>query len=71
MQPISYGCWYYVLKNNPVYKVMPIVTFGIPLTGFLAAIFLLGEEPTRELLVGGVIILIGVSMTLYTKQKSK
>ena len=71
MQPISYGCWYYVLKKNPVYKVMPIVTFGIPLTGFLAAIFLLGEEPTRELLVGGVIILIGVSMTLFTKQKFK
>tara|TARA_B100000686_G_scaffold323893_1_gene379078 strand:+ start:49 stop:909 length:861 start_codon:yes stop_codon:yes gene_type:complete len=71
MQPISYGCWYYVLKKNPVYKVMPIVTFGIPLTGFLAAIYLLGEEPTRELLVGGVIILIGVSMTLFTKKKVK
>ena len=60
MQPISYGCFYYVLKNNPLYKVLPIVTMGIPLTGLLAAIFILGEEPTRELFIGGAIILLGV-----------
>ena len=24
MQPITYGCFYYVLKNNPLYKVLPI-----------------------------------------------
>ena len=30
MQPITYGCFYYVLKNNPLYKVLPIVTMGIP-----------------------------------------
>ena len=50
MQPITYGCFYYVLKNNPLYKVLPIVTMGIPPTGLLAAIFLLGEKPTAELL---------------------
>ena len=71
MQPISYGCWYYVLKNNPVYKVMPIVTFGIPLTGFLAAIFVLGEKPTTELFVGGIVILFGVSLILFRKKKTK
>ena len=26
MQPITYGCFYYVIKNNPIYKVLPIVT---------------------------------------------
>ena len=40
---------YYVLKNNPLYKVLPIVTMGIPLTGLLAAILLLGEKPNRTL----------------------
>ena len=44
MQPITYGCFYYVLKNNPLYKVLPIVTMGIPPTGLLAAIFLLGSK---------------------------
>ena len=71
MQPITYGCFYYVLKNNPMYKVLPIVTMGIPLTGLLAAIFLLGEKLTTELFVGGAIILIGVIMiVLKTSKKS-
>ena len=70
MQPVTYGCFYYVLKNNPLYKVLPIVTMGIPLTGLLAAILLIGEKPTTELYLGGFIILIGVILILYTKQKS-
>ena len=70
MQPISYGCFYYVLKNNPIYKVLPIVTMGIPPTGLLAAIFILGEEPTKELFIGGAIILIGVVMIVFNKKKN-
>mgnify|MGYP003329479266 CR=1 FL=1 len=65
MQPVTYGCFYYVLKNNPLYKVLPIVTMGIPPTGLLAAIFLLGEKPTTELFIGGTVIIFGVIMILY------
>ena len=71
MQPITYGCFYYVLKNNPLYKVLPIVTMGIPLTGLLAAIFLLKESPTTELYLGGSIILLGVILIVYTKKGKK
>ena len=71
MQPVSYGCFYYVLKNNPLYKILPIVTMGIPPTGLLAAIFLLGEEPTKELFIGGSIILIGVVMIVFGKEKKQ
>jgi len=70
MQPITYGCFYYVLKNNPIYKVLPIVTMGIPLTGLLAAIFLLGEKPTAQLYIGGVIILLGVVMIVFHNKKN-
>ena len=69
MQPITYGCFYYVLKNNPMYKVLPIVTMGIPLTGLLAAVFLLGEKPTVELFIGGLVILIGVVMIVLKTSK--
>ena len=69
MQPITYGCFYYVLKNNPLYKVLPIVTMGIPPTGLLAAIFLLGEKPTSELFIGGAIIIVGVILIVFTKNK--
>tara|TARA_B100000131_G_scaffold87815_1_gene84718 strand:- start:820 stop:1692 length:873 start_codon:yes stop_codon:yes gene_type:complete len=68
MQPVTYGCFYYVLKNNPLYKVLPIVTMGIPPTGLLAAIFLLGEKPTSELFVGGAIIIIGVILIVFKKK---
>ena len=71
MQPITYGCFYYVIKNNPIYKVLPIVTMGIPPTGLLAAIFLLGEKPTQELFIGGAIIIIGVILIIFTKNKIK
>jgi len=71
MQPITYGCFYYVLKRNPLYKVLPIVTMGIPPTGLLAAIFLLGEEPTKELFIGGVVIIIGVILIVFTKPEKK
>ncbi len=70
MQPITYGCFYYVLKNNPLYKVLPIVTMGIPPTGLLAAIFLLGEEPTKELFIGGIVIIIGVVLIVFNKPKT-
>ena len=71
MQPITYGCFYYVLKNNPLYKVLPIVTMGIPPTGLLAAIFLLGEKPTQELYTGGALIIVGVILIVFTKNKKK
>ena len=71
MQPITYGCFYYVLKRNPLYKVLPIVTMGIPPTGLLAAIFLLGEEPTKELFIGGAVIIVGVILIVFTKPKKK
>ena len=71
MQPITYGCFYFVLKNNPLYRVLPIVTMGIPLTGLLAAILLLNEKPTTELYIGGFVILLGVILIIYTKKDKK
>ena len=71
MQPVTYGCFYYVLKQNPLYRVLPIVTMGIPLTGLLAAILLLNESPTTELYLGGLIILLGVILIVYTKKDKK
>ena len=68
MQPVSYGCWYYVLKRHPVYKVLPVMML-LPLTGLLASIFLLGEEPGKYILIGGAIIVFGVGMILFGKQK--
>jgi len=70
MQPIAYGAWYYVLSKYPVNKVMPVLLL-LPMTGFITAIFLLGEEPPKQVFLGGVIIVFGVGMILFGKSKSK
>ena len=44
---------------------------GIPPTGLFAAIFLLGEEPTKELFIGGAVIIIGVILIVFTKPDKK
>ena len=70
MQPIAYGAWYYVLSKYPVNKVMPVLLL-LPMTGFITAIFLLGEEPPKQVFLGGVIIVFGVGMILFGKSKNK
>jgi len=58
------------MGRNPVYKVMPVMLL-LPLTGLSTAIFLLGEEPTKQVFIGGVIILAGIGMILFSKSKTK
>jgi len=70
MQPIAYGTWYQVMGRNPVHKVMPVMLL-LPLTGLSTSIFLLGEEPTKQVFVGGAIILLGIGMILFNKPSNK
>jgi len=70
MQPLAYGTWYNVIGRNPIHKVLPVMLL-LPLTGLSTAIFLLGEEPTKQVFIGGVIILFGIGMILFSKPKNK
>jgi len=70
MQPIAYGAWYYVLRKYPVNKIMPVLLL-LPVTGLLTAIFLLGEEPSKQVFLGGTIIVFGVGVILFSKSKKK
>ena len=67
MQPIAYGAWYYVLRKHPVNKIMPVLLL-LPVTGLLTAIFLLGEEPSKQVFLGGTIIVFGVGVILFGKK---
>ncbi len=70
MQPIGYAAWYYVLKKYPVNKVMPVLLI-LPVTGLLTSIFLLGEQPPKQVFLGGLVIIFGVGLILFTKKNKK
>ena len=67
MQPIAYGAWYYVLRKYPINKVMPVLLL-LPITGLITSIFLLGEDPPKQVFLGGTIIVFGVGMILFSKK---
>ncbi len=70
MQPIGYAAWYYVLKKYPVNKVMPVLLI-LPVTGLVTSIFLLGEDPPKQVFLGGLVIISGVALILFTKSNKK
>ena len=70
MQPIGYAAWYYVLKKYPVNKVMPVLLI-LPVTGLVTSIFLLGEDPPSQVFLGGLVIISGVALILFTKANKK
>jgi O-acetylserine/cysteine efflux transporter len=68
MQPIAYGAWYFVLSKYPVNKVMPIMLL-LPITGLITAIILLDEEPSKQVFIGGAVIIFGVCLILFRNTK--
>jgi len=70
MQPVGYAAWYYVLKKYPVNKVMPVLLI-LPVTGLITSIFLLGEDPPKQVFMGGLVIISGVALILFTRSKKK
>ena len=70
MQPVGYAAWYYVLKKYPVNKVMPVLLI-LPVTGLITSIFLLGEDPPKQVFLGGFVIILGVALILFTKKNKK
>ena len=70
MQPLGYAAWYYVLRRYPINKVMPVLLI-LPVTGLITSIFLLGESPPKQVFLGGMVIICGVGLILFTKKNKK
>ena len=66
MTVLGYGIWYRVLSRNPVSKVMPVLLL-LPVFTIISSILLLGERPTNMILIGGSIVIGGVSMIVFTR----
>ena len=70
MNAIGYSIWYYVLGRYEVNKILPSMLL-LPITGVLTAIIFLGERPDYKTYIGGLVIIIGVSLILLGKTNIK
>ena len=70
MTVVGYGIWFTVLSRNPVSHVMPVLLV-LPVFTVLFSVILLGERPSLEVLLGGVTILAGVSLIVFSKSNTR
>ena len=70
MNALGYSIWYHVLGIYPANKVIPAMLL-LPVVGIVTAITLLGERIDFKVFIGGVIILFGVSIILFSNKISK
>ena len=70
MTVVGYGIWFTVLARNPVSHVMPVLLV-LPIFTVLFSVLLLGERPSLEVLLGGVTILAGVSLIVFSKSNTR
>lgn len=70
MTVVGYGIWFTVLGRNPVSHVMPVLLM-LPVFTVLFSVILLGERPSLEVLLGGVTILAGVSLIVFSKSNTR
>lgn len=70
MTVVGYGIWFTVLARNPVSHVMPVLLV-LPVFTVLFSVILLGERPSSEVLLGGVTILAGVSLIVFSKSNTR
>ena len=63
MTAIGYSAWYFLLSKYPVPMVMPLLLL-LPISTILGAIIFLGEHPDPHVLLGGAIVVSGVSAVI-------
>jgi O-acetylserine/cysteine efflux transporter len=66
MTALGYGIWFRVLARNPVSQVMPVLLL-LPVFGVIGSIVILGERPGPSVLLGGAIVVAGVSMIVLKR----
>ena len=67
MTALGYAIWYHLLKKYDVNQVMPFMLL-LPVSTILGAVLFLGERPDIRTLIGGIIIIIGVTAIVFLGQ---
>lgn len=67
---VAHGCWYYLLSLYRVNQVTPY-SLLIPIFGISSSIILLDEFLTWQIVIGGVITILGVAVIITRKKDAK
>lgn len=59
--------WQYVLRENPVNKVVPY-NLANPIPAFIASYFMVGQMINLPLVIGGSLILVGIGLHTFSKR---
>ena len=63
MTVVGYSAWYFLLSKYPVPMVMPVLLL-LPISTIMGAVTFLGEHPDPNVLLGGAIVVGGVSAVI-------
>ncbi|GIS11523.1 MAG: hypothetical protein CM15mP115_06740 [Alphaproteobacteria bacterium] len=63
MTVVGYSAWYFLLSKYPVPMVMPVLLL-LPISTIMGAVTFLGENPDPHVLLGGAIVVGGVSAVI-------
>lgn len=60
--------WYYLLRRYPVSMVTPIMLMQ-PVVGVLSGVLVYGDRLTGQLLIGGVLTMVGVAIIVFRSER--
>src|SRR5262249_51633598 len=63
---LAYSLWYRLLRRYRVDQVIPF-TLLMPIAGVVSGAMILGESVSSLELLGGIIILVGLSVVIWSK----
>ena len=63
MTVLGYGAWFYTLAKYPISIAMPFLLL-IPVSAILGSMMFLGDKPAIDVLIGGIIIIFGLSIII-------
>ena len=66
MTALAYACWYYVLGKYEAGQVGPFLLLT-PIASVLGGALFLGEPLTREIILGGAVLIAGVAVLVIEK----
>ena len=64
----AHGLWCYLLSHNEINKIVMFIVL-VPVFGVLGGVIILNEPITAEMIIGGILIILGVCSVVKKQEK--